>query len=84
MTQLIQAIYEDGVLKPLVPLRLFEHQRVHLRVATEVLDMSESLLAQRKTMEELDTELEALDDRSPDDGLPLTPVPACSANTRST
>lgn len=33
MTQLIHAIYEDGVLKPLEPLNLPEHQRVCVSVA---------------------------------------------------
>lgn len=32
MTQTIEAIYEDGVLKPLTPLQLPEHQRVTLAI----------------------------------------------------
>ena len=32
MTQTIEAIYEDGVLKPLTPLELPEHQRVTLNI----------------------------------------------------
>lgn len=32
MTQKVEAIYEDGVLKPLQPLALAEHQRVSVTV----------------------------------------------------
>jgi hypothetical protein len=35
MLQHIQAIYEDGVIKPLEPLHLAEHQRVRVSVSTE-------------------------------------------------
>ncbi len=32
MTQKVEAIYEDGVLKPLQPLTLAEHQRVKVTI----------------------------------------------------
>lgn len=35
MTQTINAVYEKGVLRPLVPLRLIEHQQVQLQILTE-------------------------------------------------
>jgi predicted DNA-binding antitoxin AbrB/MazE fold protein len=34
MTQMIEAIYEDGVLKPLEPVPLEEHQRVTVAIQT--------------------------------------------------
>jgi predicted DNA-binding antitoxin AbrB/MazE fold protein len=36
MSQLIRAIYENGVLKPLEPLNLSEHQRVRVSVAADI------------------------------------------------
>ncbi len=41
MSQQIHAIFEDGVLKPLEPLILVEHQRVRVSIAPEVTDVSE-------------------------------------------
>ncbi len=35
MTQMISAVYEKGVLRPLAPLRLVEHQRVQLQIWTD-------------------------------------------------
>ena len=36
MTLAVEAIFENGVLKPLNPLGLAEHQKVHLTVETNV------------------------------------------------
>ena len=36
MTLAVEAVFENGVLKPLKPLSLGEHQRVHLLVQTDV------------------------------------------------
>jgi predicted DNA-binding antitoxin AbrB/MazE fold protein len=36
ISQQVNAIYEDGVLKPLEPLNLAEHQRVRVSVENEV------------------------------------------------
>lgn len=68
MSQLIHAIYEDGVLKPLEPLALVEHQRVWLSIGTSPSADSDAAAIQRKAMEELDVEMNALTDESPDDG----------------
>lgn len=35
MTQTIRAVYEAGVLRPLSPLRLVEHQRVQVQIIPE-------------------------------------------------
>lgn len=35
MSQHIHAVYEDGVIKPLEPLHLAEHQRVWVQISTE-------------------------------------------------
>ena len=67
MSQIIHAIYEGGVLKPLDPLHLAEHQRVRVSVATELSDLSEIGAAQRRAMLELDAEMDSLPDGSPAD-----------------
>jgi len=36
MTMAVEAVFENGVLKPLNPLELAEHQKVHLIVETNV------------------------------------------------
>jgi predicted DNA-binding antitoxin AbrB/MazE fold protein len=68
MSQRIHAIYEDGVLKPLEPLALTEHQRVWLSIGTSPNDETDTAATQRKAMEELDAEMDVLPDQSPDDG----------------
>jgi predicted DNA-binding antitoxin AbrB/MazE fold protein len=68
MSHLIHAIYEDGVLKPLDPLNLAEHQRVWLSIGTSPSGETDVVANQRKAMEELDAEMEILPDNSPDDG----------------
>jgi predicted DNA-binding antitoxin AbrB/MazE fold protein len=68
MSQLINAIYEDGVLKPLDPLNLAEHQRVWLRIGTGPSQEADLVLNQCKAIEELDAEMDGLPDNSPDDG----------------
>jgi predicted DNA-binding antitoxin AbrB/MazE fold protein len=68
MSQFIHAIYEDGVLKPLEPLALTEHQRVWLSIGTSAGHESDATAIQRQAMEELDAEMNALADESPDDG----------------
>ena len=51
MSEMIQAVYENGVLLPLEPLQIEEHQRVHLLILPE----EPSLLAasQRKALSDL-------------------------------
>jgi predicted DNA-binding antitoxin AbrB/MazE fold protein len=68
MSQLIHAIYEDGVLKPLEPVTLTEHQRVWLSIGTSPSGESDAVAHQRRAMEELDAEMDAIPDQSPDDG----------------
>jgi predicted DNA-binding antitoxin AbrB/MazE fold protein len=68
MSQLIHAIYEDGVLKPLDPLNLAEHQRVGLSIGTSPTSETDLLASQRKAIEELDAEIDGLPDNSPNDG----------------
>jgi predicted DNA-binding antitoxin AbrB/MazE fold protein len=68
MSQLIHAIYEDGVLKPLDPLNLAEHQRVWLSIGTSPTSETDLLASQRKAIEELDAEIDGLPDNSPNDG----------------
>ncbi len=72
MFQHILAIYEDGVLKPLTPLSLEEHQRVCVSVSPEVDELSDQagiVARQRRAMEELDVEMAKLPDNNPADGL---------------
>ena len=65
MLQHIQAIYEDGVLKPLEPLHLAEHQRVRVSVSPESLganDVADLVAQQRRAAAERDAEVDALPD----------------------
>ncbi|MBN2580160.1 MAG: antitoxin family protein [Pirellulales bacterium] len=48
MTQIIQAIYEDGVLKPLDALDLHDHQQVQVTVETT----SENVAPEEKSWED--------------------------------
>jgi predicted DNA-binding antitoxin AbrB/MazE fold protein len=67
MSQLIYAIYEDGVLKPLEPLSLAERQRVRVTIASEPSNLEDITAIQKRAMDELDAEMSTLPDRSPDD-----------------
>jgi len=62
MTQHVDAIYEDGVLKPLKPLNLSEHERVRVSVVSQVQGPSQFVDAQRRYFEELDVELAGIPD----------------------
>lgn len=65
--QNFHAVYEDGVLKPLEPLLLAEHQRVWVSVAPEMSDtkdVADVVARQRQAMEELDEIMDALPDNS--------------------
>jgi len=68
MLQQFHAIYEDGVLRPLEPLVLNEHQQVWVSVSSLSPDTGDKASAQRRAMEELDVALASLPDRSPSDG----------------
>jgi len=74
MSYYINAIYDDGLLKPLEPLALPDQARVRLRVEVDesvesmASDSSAEAVAQRQAMLELDAELDGLPDLSPEDG----------------
>jgi predicted DNA-binding antitoxin AbrB/MazE fold protein len=74
MSYYINAIYDDGLLKPLEPLALPDQARVRLRVEVDesaesmASDSSAEAAAQRQTMLELDAEIDDLPDLSPEDG----------------
>lgn len=69
----IQAIFENGVFQPLGEVALPDHLCVVLRIengdASTFNDETEAVARQKRAMAELDAELEALPDKSPDDGL---------------
>ena len=70
MDNRIEAIYENGVFKPLGEVRLPDHLRVVLRIEPESHGADEGVLArQRHALAALDAEMAALPDNSPDDGL---------------
>lgn len=74
MSYYIDAIYDDGLLKPLEPLALPDQARVRLRVEVDetsesaVATSSAEAVAQRQAMLELDAEMDGLTDLSPEDG----------------
>lgn len=70
MSELIPAIFESGVLRPLVPLELHEGEIVNLRIATEAAhaDASESAAReQRAAIDSLLAEATALPPEGIDD-----------------
>ncbi len=72
MTQLIQAIYENGVFRPLEPVQLGEHARVSLAVEippAAVAADAAMLQRQREALARLRTEMDALPSQAPCDGL---------------
>jgi predicted DNA-binding antitoxin AbrB/MazE fold protein len=69
MLQNFQAIYENGVLRPLEPLALPENQPVWVSVSAVASESSERIAAQRRAIETLDRALSSVPDRSPSDGI---------------
>jgi predicted DNA-binding antitoxin AbrB/MazE fold protein len=69
----IQAIFENGVFRPLGEVALPDHLRVVLRIengeAATFNDETEAAARRKRAMAELDAELERLPDESSDDGL---------------
>jgi predicted DNA-binding antitoxin AbrB/MazE fold protein len=55
MTITVEAVYENGVLKPIQPLPLKEHQRVQVTVQTPPLDIlqAQGILGWKGSSEEL-------------------------------
>jgi predicted DNA-binding antitoxin AbrB/MazE fold protein len=71
MDHRIEAIFENGVFKPLGQVALPDHLRVVLRIengAASATD-AETVARQKRAMASLDAELEQVPDKSPDDGL---------------
>lgn len=60
MTQHIQAIFENGVLRPLEPLQLSEHQRVRLSISSVIDTDADGATRQKAAFAELDAELDKL------------------------
>jgi predicted DNA-binding antitoxin AbrB/MazE fold protein len=69
MLQDFNAIYENGVLRPLEPLALSEHQQVRVSLHSASTEAGDKAAAQRRAMDELDAALSAIVDRSPTDEL---------------
>jgi predicted DNA-binding antitoxin AbrB/MazE fold protein len=46
MVQEIEAVYENGVLRPLAPVNLAESETVHLRISTDEADNGDATLDQ--------------------------------------
>ena len=72
MGKRIEAIYEDGVFKPLGKVSLPDGARVVLWIECKEnrnADDPEVVAAQKRAMAELDAKLVQLPDKSPDDGL---------------
>jgi predicted DNA-binding antitoxin AbrB/MazE fold protein len=72
MIDRVEAIYENGVFKPLGDVALPDRLRVVLRIengdATAVDAEAQVVARQKRAMESLDAELEHVPDNSPDDG----------------
>ncbi len=72
MTQLIQAIFENGVFRPLEPVRLGEHVQVSLTVESPPPPSESDAAAvqrQREALARLRAEMDALPSMAPQDGL---------------
>jgi predicted DNA-binding antitoxin AbrB/MazE fold protein len=62
MTRHIQAIFENGLLRPLEPLQLPEHQRVRISINSIVSESDDLVARQRAAFADLDAELAQLTD----------------------
>jgi predicted DNA-binding antitoxin AbrB/MazE fold protein len=72
MTQLIQAIFENGVFRPLEPVQLGNHARVSLTVDSPpagTVNDAATLQRQREALARLRAEMDALPSQAPQDGL---------------
>jgi predicted DNA-binding antitoxin AbrB/MazE fold protein len=74
MSQQIQAIYENGVLRPLEPLRLPEHQRVRISINGIVSDSDDLLARQRAAIVDLDAQLAELPDGGRSESIPVSEI----------
>ncbi len=70
MTQLVQAIFENGVFRPLNPVQVAEHEQVALVIESSSQQThSESLAKQRDALSQLRAAMDALPQSAPLDGL---------------
>ena len=81
MTQIVQAIYEHGVFRPLQPVELPENERVVLAVsdalhaaanASEIIASTDAKVAiehQRQALLNMRAQMSALPEQAPEDGL---------------
>ncbi len=69
MTQLIQAIFENGVFRPLDPVHVAEHERVSLVIESTVEASDDVIARQREALGKLRAEMDALPAGAPVDGL---------------
>jgi predicted DNA-binding antitoxin AbrB/MazE fold protein len=71
MPQLIQAIYENGVFRPLEPVRVGEHTQVSLTVESAPTTATDAaaLQRQREALAALRAAMDALPSQAPNDGL---------------
>ncbi len=70
MVHHLEAIFENGVFRPIVPVKISEHARVRLVVQEEpiIVDDEDTVRQQRAAFAELAAELAKIPDQSPDDG----------------
>jgi predicted DNA-binding antitoxin AbrB/MazE fold protein len=68
MSQQIDAIYDNGVLKPLVPLSLPDQTRVKLTVETSSSEPDDKLAAQKAALRELWEKIDKLPQTRNNDG----------------
>lgn len=68
MTQLVQAIFENGVFRPIGRIDLSERERVSLVVESIAPD-GDALVRQQAALAALRAEMDALPQESPSDGL---------------
>jgi predicted DNA-binding antitoxin AbrB/MazE fold protein len=70
MTQLVQAIYENGVFRPLDPVHFAEHEQVSLVIESPAQSPDAAVVAQqRDALRKLRAEMDALPSGAPADGL---------------
>jgi predicted DNA-binding antitoxin AbrB/MazE fold protein len=70
MTQLVQAIYENGVFRPLDPVQIAEHEQVSLVIeAATSSSEAEKVARQREALAKLRAEMDLLPANAPVDGL---------------
>jgi predicted DNA-binding antitoxin AbrB/MazE fold protein len=70
MTQLVQAIFENGVFRPLDPVHVAEHERVSLVIESIVGAANEIVIAQqREALRKLRADMDSLPAGASIDGL---------------